>query len=142
MGYRGERPSPDLYNKAARTFRAKFPDLLILLTTSNVSVAEADPARDAVSCILQKPVPRQHLYRVLIDLAPPEQKGGAADALVFHPVNREPPIALQGGRKLRILAAEDNKTNQLIFRKMLKYLDVDLEFASNGIEAVALYKSF
>ena len=25
---------------------------------------------------------------------------------------------------------------------MLKHLDVDLEFASNGIEAVALYKSF
>lgn len=126
----------------ARSFRAKFPDLAILLITSNASVAEADPARDAVTRILQKPVPRQHLYRVLIDLAPPEQKEPAPDALVFHAVNRAPPNAPQAGRKLRILAAEDNKTNQLVFRKMLKNLDVDLEFASNGIEAVALYQSF
>ncbi|MEP0209932.1 MAG: response regulator [Paracoccaceae bacterium] len=43
-------------------------------------------------------------------------------------------------RKLRVLAAEDNKTNQLVFRKMLKDLDLDLTFAANGQEAVALFK--
>ena len=44
-----------------------------------------------------------------------------------------------GLRKLRVLAAEDNKTNQLVFRKMLKDLDLDLTFAANGQEAVQSY---
>lgn len=37
---------------------------------------------------------------------------------------------------MRVLAAEDNKTNQLVFRKMVKHLDLDLTFANNGLEAV------
>ena len=126
----------------ARAFRAELPELAILLITSNVSVAEADPARDAVSRILQKPVPRQHLYRVLIDLAPPEQKTPKTETIVFHTANRAQLMAPKAGRKLRILAAEDNKTNQLVFRKMLKNLDIDLAFANNGIEVVSLYQSF
>lgn len=42
---------------------------------------------------------------------------------------------------MRILAAEDNKTNQLVFRKMIKDLNIDLTFASNGEEAVELFQS-
>lgn len=45
-------------------------------------------------------------------------------------------------RKMRVLAAEDNKTNQLVFRKMVKALDMELMFANNGREAVELYDSF
>lgn len=45
-------------------------------------------------------------------------------------------------RQMRILAAEDNKTNQLVFRKMVKGLNIDLSFAKNGLEAVALYQEF
>ncbi|MEE3072578.1 MAG: response regulator [Pseudomonadota bacterium] len=37
------------------------------------------------------------------------------------------------------MAAEDNKTNQLIFSKMTKDLPIDLTFAGNGLEAVELY---
>jgi CheY-like chemotaxis protein len=40
---------------------------------------------------------------------------------------------------MRILAAEDNQTNQLVLAKMIKDLDVDLVFANNGEEAVAAY---
>jgi CheY-like chemotaxis protein len=43
---------------------------------------------------------------------------------------------------MRILAAEDNKTNQLVFGKMLKSLDIDLKFANNGREAIEFYESF
>lgn len=42
---------------------------------------------------------------------------------------------------MRVLAAEDNKTNRLVFSKMLKNADIDLTFAENGIEAVDLYES-
>lgn len=47
-----------------------------------------------------------------------------------------------GLRRMRILAAEDNKTNQLVFRKMVKTMNLDLHFANNGEEAVAAYKDF
>jgi CheY-like chemotaxis protein len=40
---------------------------------------------------------------------------------------------------MRILAAEDNRTNQLVFRKMVKDFDIELEFANNGREAVDLW---
>lgn len=46
-----------------------------------------------------------------------------------------------GLRPMRILAAEDNRTNQLVFRKMLKDVQVDLTFAGNGQEAVELWQS-
>ncbi|MEM9393564.1 MAG: response regulator [Pseudomonadota bacterium] len=45
-------------------------------------------------------------------------------------------------RPVKILAAEDNRTNQLVFRKMLRDLNIELEFAGNGLEALELYQSF
>ncbi|NCM97142.1 MAG: response regulator [Rhodobacterales bacterium] len=42
---------------------------------------------------------------------------------------------------MRVLAAEDNRTNQLVFRKMVKDMAIDLTFANNGREAVELYQS-
>ncbi|XDA98516.1 ATP-binding protein [Sulfitobacter sp. LCG007] len=45
-------------------------------------------------------------------------------------------------RPMRILAAEDNRTNQLVFSKMTKDLDIELRFASNGEEAVAAFADF
>jgi hypothetical protein len=43
---------------------------------------------------------------------------------------------------MRVLAAEDNRTNQLILRKMVKDLNIDLRFAANGTEAVEAYQDF
>lgn len=43
-------------------------------------------------------------------------------------------------KPLRLLAAEDNKTNQLVFKAMLKGLELDLEIANNGVELVDAYK--
>jgi CheY-like chemotaxis protein len=42
---------------------------------------------------------------------------------------------------MRVLAAEDNRTNQLVFSKMVKDMTMDLTFANNGLEAVELFKS-
>lgn len=41
--------------------------------------------------------------------------------------------------KMRILAAEDNKTNQLVFRKMLKDQDIELTLVENGRLAVEAF---
>ncbi len=43
--------------------------------------------------------------------------------------------------RLAILVAEDNKTNRLVLKSMLKYANADLEFAVNGFLAVEKYKS-
>ena len=43
---------------------------------------------------------------------------------------------------MRVLVAEDNKTNQLVFRKMVKALTLDLRFANNGEDAVAAFPEF
>ena len=42
----------------------------------------------------------------------------------------------------RVLAAEDNATNRLLLKKMLKDLEIDLQFANNGLEAVEEFQSF
>ena len=142
----------------ARDMRAQNPNLPVLLLTSNASVAQADPARENVTAVLQKPVSRQALFRHLMAIkapAPNEQPATVETAAVpmfMHArrgdgVDRQactPKVADTANRPraMRILAAEDNKTNQLVFGKMLKSLDVELTFANNGIEAVELFSSF
>ena len=43
--------------------------------------------------------------------------------------------------RLVVLCAEDNKTNQLVFRKTVQTADIDLRFANNGQEAFELCQS-
>ncbi|MBT8413757.1 MAG: response regulator [Boseongicola sp.] len=46
-----------------------------------------------------------------------------------------------GPRRMRVLAAEDNRTNRFVFEKMLKSLDIDLVFAENGLEAIEAFEA-
>jgi signal transduction histidine kinase/DNA-binding response OmpR family regulator len=84
--------------------------------------------------VLLKPVLRSALFRVLTELASPPEP--LAENLVAQARDEDQ------GRQMRILAAEDNRTNQLVFRKMIQHLDVDLVFANNGREAVELWQSY
>lgn len=43
------------------------------------------------------------------------------------------------GRPLRVLAAEDNDTNQLVLTKMLQGLDIDLRIVNDGLEVVEAF---
>ena len=52
------------------------------------------------------------------------------------------PLDAQPARPMRILVAEDNRTNQLVFQKMVRDLAVDVVFANNGAQAVDLFQSF
>lgn len=84
------------------------------------------------AAILQKPILRSDLYRHLQGLtapAAPETVGTA-------------PLAPTDLRQMRVLAAEDNRTNQLVFQKMVRDMDIDLCFADNGRIAVDLFQSF
>ncbi|MEO9574423.1 MAG: response regulator [Tateyamaria sp.] len=103
----------------------------IVLLSSNSTYAASDPGAQHVHAILQKPLPRADLFTHLQSVGPllGNQKANTANSGSDE-------------RKMRVLAAEDNKTNQLVFRKMIKNADVDLEFADNGEEAVELFQSF
>ncbi|ASM74078.1 MULTISPECIES: response regulator [Roseobacteraceae] len=101
----------------------------VVLLSTNPGYADRDPARKHLHALMQKPVPRRELFAMLESLGPiagPDEPDGPAGGL----------------RHMRVMAAEDNKTNQLVLRKMLAHMDIDLRFASNGEEAVVLYQSF
>ncbi len=113
-----------------RQLRANGCTLPVLLLTSNPA-ALRDQDVDFAG-MLQKPVLRSELYRRLQSLT--------ADAPVE--VILATPAAPTGLRQMRVLAAEDNRTNQLVFQKMVKALDIDLVFADNGRIAVDLFQTF
>ncbi|MCZ4351998.1 response regulator [Roseovarius aestuarii] len=116
----------------------------VVLISPNTSSADQDPACALLHAVLQKPVSRRDLMAMLQSLAP--------DGVNTQPLPRPSPtvpditspsmVEPSAKRALRVLAAEDNKTNQLVFGKMVKTLDIDLVFAGNGIEAVDLFQSF
>ena len=118
----------------AEALRQRGNETPIILLSSNPGFAEKDPSRRHLHALMQKPVRRKELFAKL------ESLGGIhEDVVVEKPV----PLAVSTAtRKMRVLAAEDNKTNQLVFRKMVKDLDIDLQFANNGIEAVEAFKTF
>ena len=109
----------------------------ILLLTSDPETAQMAAAQTAAGAggdltgILQKPVLRSELFRTLQDLS----------CIAPEPDAPPPPPgrAPEPGRQMRVLAAEDNRTNQLVFRKMVKDFDIALEFAGNGREAVEIW---
>ncbi|MCX7565739.1 response regulator [Sulfitobacter sp. F26169L] len=101
---------------------------LMLLSASHVGLKE-DARANGFAAMLQKPIPRRALFDTLKQIAP--EKRPEVDI---------PPSAIL--RKMRVLAAEDNRTNRLVFSKMIKSLNITLEFAENGEEAVSLFKSF
>jgi signal transduction histidine kinase/CheY-like chemotaxis protein len=106
--------------------------LPIVLLTSDPAAARDAPGYGELAAIIQKPILRSDLYRHL-------------QALNGPPVALAPPAppALPAElRQMRVLTAEDNRTNQLVFQKMVKDLDIELVFAGNGREAVELFQSY
>ena len=87
------------------------------------------------------PVPalRSELASLLAGLPKPERPEPLAPA-ADEVAGPEDAGTASGPRRMRVLAAEDNRTNRLVFSKMVKALDIDLEFAENGLEAVEAFR--
>lgn len=115
----------------AEALRAAGHAMPILLLSESIGHARQDPGLRHVQAVLQKPILRNDLIKALVAVAPGVSAAPAAPADQDH-----------SDRSMRVLAAEDNKTNRLVFSTMLKALDIELRFAENGREAVALYQSF
>ena len=94
----------------------------ILMLSSNPGAAERQPGSELLHALLQKPLPRATLCKQVSDAL---RRVSEADHC--------PP------RKMEILTAEDNRTNRLVFREMVKHLNVSLTLVSNGEEALAAF---
>ena len=124
----------------AEALREKGITAPILMLSATPDYAENDPARALVTAVLQKPLSRSEVFTALSnlpDITQPDPPAAPPPA----PAQAEP-AAKGPARPLKVLAAEDNKTNQLVFRKMIKDLDIELRFAFNGEEAVAAHAEF
>ena len=125
----------------ATTLRDKgWGDLPIVVMSANPGVIHADPAHRLIDGVLQKPIPRAELYSRLMAMGAPVFKPERGNDCGTDKQENAP--IPQHQRLMRILAAEDNRTNQLILKKMTKDLNIDLRFVSNGLEAVETYASF
>ncbi len=120
----------------ARKLHEDGVDVPIILASQNPGAAEQDPAFALIQSVMPKPTPRRVLFRHLAALGTGQRREET------RPLAAQAPKSIPRSRPMRILAAEDNKTNQLVFRKMIKALDIDLKFAGNGIEAVQQYQDF
>lgn len=129
----------------ARSLRERFgPAALILLVKGAAGVPKKEPPFDKV---LQRPVMRASLNTCLRAIPEPSVGASLPEAeilpsamLVDVVPPPEPPLAETGPRLLRVLVAEDNRTNRFVIEKMLRTLRIDLSFAENGQEAVDHYQ--
>ena len=106
--------------------------LPIVLLTSDPAGMRGEAGAEDLAAVIQKPILRSDLYRQLKALK------GEVVQMVIEPEAALPPKP----RQMRVLTAEDNRTNQLVLQKMVKDLDIELVFAGNGLEAVDLFQSY
>lgn len=100
--------------------------------------------------------PVQHAPAAIAEVAPEAAPDLAAELAAWESAQRfdagfdlsdtgfdlvnTPPDATAAPRPMRVLVAEDNRTNRLVIEKMVKTLNIDLAFAENGQEALDLFQ--
>ncbi|MFU8862590.1 MAG: response regulator [Rhodobacterales bacterium] len=133
---------------AVRATGSKVP---ILLFTANSAFAEQDPAHRHLHAVLQRPTTRRALFAALGQLCDTTVPSACASDVAQPPVDAtsdqdrnhaDETQAAPVARLMRVLAAEDNMTNQLVFSRMVQHLNIELRFAGNGAEAVAICPAF
>ncbi len=130
-----EMPGLDGLDLTARLRQAGYL-LPVILLSSSPAVLRDHPAIGAFRAILQKPLLRHDLRRQLQLLSNPQADPAPPPARGFAPPL---PVPAGGGRRMRILTAEDNRTNRLVFSKMIARLAIDVHYADDGMQAVEMF---
>ncbi|MCB1408306.1 MAG: response regulator [Rhodobacter sp.] len=115
--------------------RASGHRLPIILLSSAPTVLRDHPATAELRAILQKPLLRHDLVRQLQILSNPQAE---PPARLLRPAAA---AQAASGRRMRILTAEDNRTNRLVFSKMVANLAVDVRYAEDGGQAVEGFRA-
>jgi len=108
------------------------PELPVIMMCSNLTEAKAAHMQAALHAALPKPV----LWRDLVAAL------GGGPRRLPAPSFTPPDADIAPDRPLRVLYAEDNKTNQAVFAQMMKHLPVDLRIAENGVIAIEMFNAF
>lgn len=133
----------------AKVLLRQNPAVTIVLIGHDLHVARTVPDTPGIHAVLPRPVLRSELYETFETIPDPSTAQGrttwadsADKASTAEDASGDQDGGEAGPRPMRVLAAEDNKTNQLVFSKMLKSLQLDLKMVADGEEAVAFYESF
>jgi len=113
------------------------PATRVVMLCSNLAEIKSEIAPHTVFAALHKPLIWRNLLVALHGPAQPDTARREHSGQV-PPVVQPPNSA---ARKLRVLYAEDNKVNRLVFSKMLKNIDIDLHMAENGRIAVERFNT-
>jgi CheY-like chemotaxis protein len=124
------------------------PDLAVILSSDVEEAARAlEGLRDVLDArrVFHFCADAEHAVSGAVPLAMPGADTDLLECLASLGKNLDESGALVAGdrsprERLRLLAAEDNKTNQLVFRKMLKAVDLDLTIVGDGASLVEAYK--
>ncbi|MFN7001897.1 MAG: DUF3576 domain-containing protein [Roseinatronobacter sp.] len=105
--------------------------LPVVMMCSNMAEARLAQAQGKLRAALPKPLLWRDLVAAIDGREPLVPQPDAP------PAGRAKPDP--GTQRVQVLYAEDNKTNQLVFRKMIQSLPVDLHLAENGRRAVEMF---
>ncbi len=114
----------------AEAFRHVDPELtMVMISSDELPASEGTRSADLFARRLLKPVRPSTLFETIATALAAQQTSGGQPG--------DEPLK----SRLLVLVAEDNRTNQMVVRKMLKDQPVDLRFAGNGRDAVELYSA-
>lgn len=122
--------------------QAVAPKVPVVMVSATMVDIRNDPVGHHVRAFVPKPATRRGLVQALAGLDPVAIRPMPISTTDDSQLPDTETIAAPAASKMRILTAEDNKTNQLVFTKMVKGLDIELKFANNGLEAIELYRSY
>ena len=109
------------------------PPIFLLSSTHGSECTKED--MDLFKMRLVKPVTHRDLAALLSDEAPklPGQTNSKLQS------SNQPVISSPNSKTLKVLLAEDNRTNRLVFKKMVKDFNLSLDIAEDGQQAIDLF---
>ena len=111
---------------------------LVLMTSFGVRGDSTRLAKTGFSAYLTKPVKQAHLYDCLLLVTGRKEAGSNLEnetIITRHTISEE------RKRRVRILLAEDNVTNQTVALKLLEKMGYRADAVANGLEAVNALKT-
>ncbi|WP_136442033.1 hybrid sensor histidine kinase/response regulator [Pacificoceanicola onchidii] len=134
-----EEDLPDMMGHELATQIQTEGQTIPVVLLANYAVQISAENQNGIHAVLQKPTTRRQLLTALETVGPAERKKPKIEQVSPRKAGGQQETE-DSGPPIDVLVAEDNKTNQLVFRKMASAFNVSLRFANNGLEAVEEYQ--